>query len=150
MKEDKYTAVVCPFDSASVELAISVNVVTREVGLPFYSPNSTGLHGFFFADLGKEKFEYSYVKKSKVEGQADEQIMSATEGSRTLKEFFDEFTDPKKKVSWKKREVSKNHKLVLLSLMAQYLKHVSGAQDSSSLPALNDFLKTKEGLSQHV
>jgi len=94
LKEDKYTAVVCPIDSTSFELAITVNTVTREMALPFYSPNSTGLQGFFFADLGKNKFDYSYVKKSKVEGEADEQIMAATEGSRGLKNFFDEFTDP--------------------------------------------------------
>lgn len=68
IKEDKYTAVVCPIDDSSIELALEINSITRDLGLPFYSPNSTGLQGFFYADLGKDKFEYSYIKKGNDEG----------------------------------------------------------------------------------
>jgi len=45
--------------------------------------------------------------------------------------------------------VSKNHKLVLLSLIAQYLKFLAKSDDST-LPTLKSFLKSKEGLSQHI
>ena len=122
LKKDKYTAVVCPFEKNSMQFAMAVNEVTREMEVPFYAPNSTGLQAFFYADLGKEKFDFTHVQKKgkadDAEGVIEETLMASKEGSLTLKTFLDKFLDPKDHLSWKKREVARAHKILLLCIAA--------------------------------
>jgi len=85
IKNDKYSVVVCPIMNSFFEAAFEINDVSREHGLPFYALNSSGLQGFFFADLGTDKFNFQHVKKSKNDDVADEQLLSTKDGSITLR-----------------------------------------------------------------
>lgn len=149
MKNDKYSVVVCPLTNKFFEVAFEINDVSRQLGLPFYALNSSGLQGFFFADLGTENFNFQHVKKSKEDDKADEQLLSSKDGSITLRQYVDSFIKDDKKLSWKKREVMKPHKLVLLCFAAQALLAKSKSSENTHDTVLA-FVKTKQGLSQYA
>ena len=65
-----------------MQQSIDINDVSRDLELPFYGLNSTGIQSFFYCDLGKPKFEYLMNKKN---DEGDEiSLIGAVEGSKTL------------------------------------------------------------------
>ena len=63
-----------------------INEVARELQLPFYCLNSSGLSAFIFADLATEKFEFTHKKKD-ADGN-ETQAVSSSEGSLSFNSFF--------------------------------------------------------------
>ena len=78
---EKYSSVVFGLKN-SFEEAIQVNNLAREVSLPYYCLNSSGLNAFIFSDLATDKFEFCYAKKD-AEG-TEQNILSSIEGSLSL------------------------------------------------------------------
>ena len=57
LSSQKFSAVVFGIQG-SFEEAIKINELTRELFLPFYGLNSSGLNAFFYSDLASENFEF--------------------------------------------------------------------------------------------
>ena len=64
MQNDTYSCVVYGLES-SFDEAIAINNMSRDLKLPFYGINSSGLNAFLFADLGTNSFEYQHSVKDK-------------------------------------------------------------------------------------
>ena len=108
----------------SFEEAIQINEITRELSLPFYALNSSGLNAFFFSDLASENFEFQVTKKN-AEGEETSSINSI-KGSVSLKSYLTTFTDKSQPaLTWKKRDILKHSKLLLLSIIQIYLSSTS-------------------------
>lgn len=110
-----YSAMVYGF--RSFEEAIQMNEVARQNGnVPFYCLNSSGLQGFFYADLGTTMTFKHTNPESKIE---QEHIIY---NSKTMQAYFNQFLDHTQKFAWTRRDIVKPHKFLLLSIVAQYLK----------------------------
>jgi hypothetical protein len=100
----------------SFEEAIQINEITRELNLPFYALNSSGLNAFFYSDLALENFEFQVTKKD-AEG-VETSSINSIKGSLTLKSYLAKFVDKSQAaLTWKKRDILKPSKLLLLSII---------------------------------
>lgn len=116
--------------------------MTRELKIPFYCVNSSGLNGFIFSDLASDKFEFSHTKKD-AEG-VEVQHIESVSGSLSLNQYFDKFIAGSPKTTWKKRDVLKPHKLFLLSIIDLHLKQTESLKDVLDVVSQIDSLKQYE------
>ena len=135
MKElsTKYSCVITELSAATFKWCTQVSKEASACSLPFYGLGQVGLQGFFFADLGKDKFEFTQNK-----GEAAEAV-----GSKCLPDYLDAFQNVDSKLGWKKRELQKAGKTLLLCLMAQAIDSEKPSE------AMQEFLKKKAGLKEH-
>jgi hypothetical protein len=86
--------------------------------VPFYCLNSSGLFGFFYADLGPYMpFQYKNPKN------LQETLEKEITDSKPLSQFLNHFTnteDPSLKLKWGRK--IKGTKFLLLSILSQYIK----------------------------
>jgi len=151
----KYSAIIYAVTKSFKE-AIEVNEVTRDLQLPFYCLNASGTNAFFFADLATDKFEFTHKKKD-AEGN-ENQTIGAAEGSITFKKFIDRLLNSSKdtKLTWKKRELLKEHKLQLLALVPHIIKDLgpsaekADAEGDDAYKVALDYISKRDGLSQHL
>jgi hypothetical protein len=87
--------------------------------------NSSGLQGFFYADIGtnvkftsdknNEKIEKEYIIKD----------------SKTIEQYLLHFVNKEEKLEWIRRATFKNNKYLLLSIISQYLKEINSNIESN-------------------
>ena len=119
-----------------------MNDIARGVNLPFYCLNASGLSAFFFVDLATDSFEFQSTKKDE-EGNEIREV-NTNKGSMTLRKYAETLMSSEHALNWKKREIMKASKLIMLAITALLLK-----EKSKSETQIFDFIKTKPGLSQH-
>ena len=64
--------------------------------------------------------------------------------SRSLASFLESLADPKQTIAMTKRDIKRPEKLLKLGILEQYLAECGGKS------SLEEFLKTKAGISQHL
>jgi len=127
---------------SSFEEAMLVNDIAREAKLPFYCLNASGLSAFFFVDLATDSFEFQSTKKDADGNEVRE--MNSNKGSVTLRKYAETLLSKEHTLNWKKREIMKASKLIMLAITALLLNEKSNAETQ-----IFDFIKTKPGLTQH-
>ena len=110
--DKQYAAIVYCFKSFTEAQAL--NDLARKHDIPFYCLNSSGLYGFFFADVGKE-CKFNHLRK---ETQIEEEHVITD--SQTFKEYLTSLANLSTKLSWNRREFIKPTKFLLLSILAKY------------------------------
>lgn len=110
----KYSAIVQGF--TSFEDAQILNNLARKLNVPFYCLNSSGLFGFYFADVGPE-LDFTHFNKSK-----DLEELHKITTSQNLSTYLSVFYSTKHTLNWNKRSMKKPHKFLFLSVLAQSMR----------------------------
>ena len=116
-KDYLFSAVVYGF--RTFKEATILNSLCREQGMPYYCLNSSGLFGFFFADLGSLPFRFNHKSKA-----SNEDEVHSIENSQSMQKILDDFMNTDKKLSWNKRQLNKSTKYLLLSLLIKYKEEI--------------------------
>ena len=95
--------------------AVLINKTCRQQNIPFYLLNTSGLFGFFFIDVGQELTFFHHKKVT------DTDETHTIKDSRTIEEYFSQFSDDSK-LTWNKRNVFKNDKYLTLGVAHRYLQ----------------------------
>ncbi len=121
----QYSAIVCGFQN--FKEAMVLNQRARKIGASFYCLNSSGLQGFFFADVG-QKLEFSHLNKlTNLEEQ------HCIDNSMALSDYLQTLLSPTHKFNWNRREAARPYKHLLLSIGAQYLKELDANASTDML-----------------
>jgi molybdopterin/thiamine biosynthesis adenylyltransferase len=80
LKNSKFSAVVYGLDN--FKKAMEINEHCRNLNIPFYLLNTSGLFGFFFIDIGRE-LTFSHHRKA-----TDTEEIHTIKDSRTLQEYM--------------------------------------------------------------
>eukprot|EP00347_Sterkiella_histriomuscorum_P008263 403345750 len=116
LQQKSFSAVIQGF--SSFQDAETMNNYCRDSTIPFYVLNSSGLNGFFFADLGKS-FEFSYRRGQK-DAQTDQSEI--VQSSLSLQSFLQSFASSEEKIQWNRRQSKNTQKFAFLAFLAQALK----------------------------
>lgn len=119
----RYSAFVYGLRTFSEGIALSE--CCREANIPFYMLNTSGLHGFFFIDIGRELTFLHHRKDT----QTDES--QTITSSRTLKDCLTDFLS--KPLPWRRREIHKNDKYLLSAILSKYTQEESSQGNLQSL-----------------
>jgi len=138
LSSEQFSCVVYGLESSFV-LSSQVNEITRELNLPFYCLNSSGLNAFMFCDLATDSFEFQHNVKDPETGESSLKI-GQTKGSVSFKDFTESLIDVKKALKWNKRDLAKPEKLLLLAIVQMLLTEGM---------SIEEFVSQKEGLSAH-
>lgn len=99
--------------------------------------------------MATDKFEFTHKKKD-ADGN-ETQMVGSTIGSVSFKQFIGKLLNSSKdhKLSWKKRELLKAHKLQLLALVPHILKDQDPSKEAEAYKLTLDFISSRDGLCQH-